>query len=116
ADEVTEALHDIKGIADLNPELQTLVPHIQVTVDLAAAEKYGLKPGDVRRASATMVAGEEVGDIYRAGKTYDVNVWSIPSSRNSVDAIQNLPIDTPDGGHVRMGDVAKVSIEPQPNI
>ena len=33
-----------------------------------------------------------------------------------MDAIANLPVDTPDGGHVRMGDVAKVSIEPQPNI
>jgi CzcA family heavy metal efflux pump len=116
ADEVTKALHDIKGIADLNPELQTLVPHVQVTVDLAKAEKYGLKPGDVRRASATMVAGEEVGDIYRGGKTYDVNVWSIPASRDSLSAIQNLPIDTPDGGHVRMADVADVSIQPQPNI
>jgi CzcA family heavy metal efflux pump len=116
AAEVTQALHDIKGIADLNPELQTLVPHIQVTVDLAKAEKYGLKPGDVRRASATMVAGEEVGDIYRGGKTYDVNVWSIPSSRDSLSAVQNLPIDTPDGGHVRMADVADVSIQPTPNI
>jgi CzcA family heavy metal efflux pump len=116
AAEVTDALKDIKGIADLNPELQTLVPHIQVTVDLAKAEKYGLKPGDVRRASATMVAGEEVGDIYRGGKTYDVNVWSIPSSRDSLSAIQNLPIDTPGGGHVRMADVADVSIQPTPNI
>src|SRR5439155_13508028 len=71
---------------------------------------------DVRRASATMVAGEEVGDIYRGGKTYDVNVWSIPSSRDSLSAIQNLPIDTPSGGHVRMADVADVSIQPQPNI
>ncbi|HKN90127.1 MAG TPA: efflux RND transporter permease subunit, partial [Acidimicrobiia bacterium] len=116
AGEVTKALSGTKGIADLNPELQTLVPHVQVQVDLAAAEKYGLKPGDVRRASATMVAGEEVGDIYRGGKTYDVNVWSIPSSRGSLSAIKNLPIDTPGGGHVRMADVAKVSIEPQPNI
>jgi hypothetical protein len=31
------------------------VPQIQVEVDLAAAKKYGIKPGDVRRASATDV-------------------------------------------------------------
>ena len=37
------------------------VPQIDVEVDLAAAERYGLKPGDVRRAAATLVAGEEVG-------------------------------------------------------
>ena len=48
----------------------------KVTVNLAKAEKYGLKPGDVRRDAATLVAGEEVGDIFRAGKAYDVVVWS----------------------------------------
>jgi CzcA family heavy metal efflux pump len=116
AAEVTKALSTVPGIADLNPELQTLVPHVQVAVDLATVEKYGLKPGDVRRAAATIIAGEEVGDIYRGGKTYDVNVWSTPKSRDSLTAIQNLQLDTPSGGHVRMGDVAKVSIEPTPNI
>jgi CzcA family heavy metal efflux pump len=116
AAEVTKALSTVPGIADLNPELQTLVPHVQVQVDLATVEKYGLKPGDVRRAAATIIAGEEVGDIYRGGKTYDVNVWSTPKSRDSLTAIQNLQLDTPSGGHVRMGDVAKVSIEPTPNI
>ena len=34
-------------------ELQVEVPQVQVKVDLAAAERYGLKPGDVRRAAAT---------------------------------------------------------------
>ncbi|MDQ1507806.1 MAG: hypothetical protein QOD57_5533 [Actinomycetota bacterium] len=116
AAEVTKALSTVPGIADLNPELQTLVPHVQVQVDLPTVEKYGLKPGDVRRAAATIIAGEEVGDIYRGGKTYDVNVWSTPKSRDSLTAIQNLQLDTPGGGHVRMGDVAKVSIEPTPNI
>jgi CzcA family heavy metal efflux pump len=116
AAEVTEALSGIPGIVDLNPELQTLVPHITVQVDLASAQKYGLKPGDVRRAAATLIAGEEVGDIYRGGKTYDVNVWSTPKTRNSLTSIQNLLLDTPGGGHVRMADVARVAIDPTPNI
>jgi CzcA family heavy metal efflux pump len=116
AAEVTKAMSGVKGIADLNPELQTEVPHIQVQVNLAAAEKVGLKPGDVRRAAATLIAGEEVGDIYRGGKTYDVNVWSTPKTRSSLNAIQSLMLDTPAGGQVRMGDVADVSIQPTPNI
>ncbi len=37
------------------------------------AQRYGLKPGDVRRASAAIVAGEEVGDIFRQGRVYDVD-------------------------------------------
>ena len=60
------------------------VPHIQVTVKLDEAQRHGLKPGDVRRASATLMAGEEVGDIFIDGRTYDVQVWTdagIPPQR-----------------------------------
>ena len=51
--------------------------------DRAKAEKYDLKPGDVRRAAATMMAGEEVGDMFNRGKAYDVVVWSPDSVRQS---------------------------------
>jgi CzcA family heavy metal efflux pump len=116
ADEVEQALKDIPGIVDLHVQLQSEVPQVQVEVDLAKAEHYGLKPGDVRRAAGTMMAGEEVGDLFRDGKAYDVNVWSTPATRNSVVSIRNLPIDTPDGGHVRLGDVADVRIAPAQSV
>ena len=58
--------------------LQVNVPQMDVEVNLDAANRYGLKPGDVRRAAATLVAGEEVGDVFRDGKAYDVQVWSHP--------------------------------------
>ncbi|HSB00177.1 MAG TPA: efflux RND transporter permease subunit, partial [Anaerolineales bacterium] len=83
AEEVEQALKDIPGIENLNIQLQSEVPQVQVVVDLEAARRYGIKPGDVRRASATLLSGEEVGDLFRDGKAYDVNVWSIPSARAS---------------------------------
>jgi CzcA family heavy metal efflux pump len=116
ADELTKRLSGIDGIVDLTPELQTDVPHVSVTVNLAAAERYGVKPGDVRRATSTLVDGEEVGDIFWGGKTYDVNVWSTPRTRDSLTAIQNLLIDTPSGGQVRLKDLAEVAIKPTPNF
>jgi Cu/Ag efflux pump CusA len=101
---------------DDHVDLQVDVPQIEVEVDLAKAARYGLKPGDVRRAAATLVAGEEVGDIFRAGKAYDVVVWSTPETRKSVTSIAALPIDTPSGRTVRIGDVAKVQVVPIPNV
>ena len=95
--------------------LEVEVPQIAVTVNLAAAQKYGLKPGDVRRAAATLVAGEEVGDVFRDGRAYDVQVWSTPATRSSVTSIEDLPIDTPSGARVRLADVADVSLQATPN-
>jgi Cu/Ag efflux pump CusA len=62
-----------------------------------------------------MVASEEVGDIFRGGRAYDVHVWTTPDKRNDLSAIQALPISTAGGGTVRLDEVADVAIKPQPN-
>ena len=116
AEEVRKAMEKVEGLKDLKVESQTVIPHINVKVNLASAAKYGIKPGDVRRAAATMLAGEEVGDIHIANRTYDVNVWSTPESRNSLTSIQKLPIDTASGKMVQLSEVADISITPTPNI
>lgn len=113
--EIQHKLAGIHGIVDDHVDISLDQPQIQVEVDIAKAARYGLKPGDVRRAASTLVAGEEVGDIFRDGKAYDTVVWSTPQTRSSVQAVSALPIDTPSGSVVRLGDVAKVTVEPVPN-
>ncbi len=114
--EVKQALSKIDGIVDLHVELQEEIPQIEVEVDLAAAQRHGIKPGDVRRAAAYLVAGEEAGDICAAHRTYDVQVWSTPETRHSLTDIRELPINTPSGGTVRLEEVADVRIAPTPNV
>jgi Cu/Ag efflux pump CusA len=116
ADEVRTAISKINGIHDPFVEFQEGVAQAQITVKLGAAQRYGLKPGDVRRAAATMMESEEVGDIFRGGRAYDVHVWSTPETRQSMNSLLNLPLDTPDGGRVAMRDVANVRIVPTPNV
>jgi CzcA family heavy metal efflux pump len=116
ADEVKQAMSGISGLIDLNTELLKDVPQIQVKVDLAAAGRVGLKPGDVRRAAATIMSGIEVTDIHKDGKVHDVWVWSVPEARSNLSALRDLLVDTPDGGRVRLADVADVSIKPAPNV
>ena len=115
AQDVKHLLADIPGIAEEHVSFQEDVPQIEVRVRLAAAQRFGLKPGDVRRAAATLMNGEEVGDIFRNGKAYDVDVWSTPESRDSITDVLRLPLDTPGGGHVALGRVADVQIRPTPN-
>jgi Cu/Ag efflux pump CusA len=92
------------------------VPQLNIEVDLAAAQSYRLSPGDIRRATSFLIQGEEVGDIFIGGKTYDVDVWSKPEARDSLDDIRNLLLDTPSGEQVRLADVASVDIVPAPNV
>jgi CzcA family heavy metal efflux pump len=115
AEEVRKALSSVNGLVALHKELIVEVPHIQVEVKLDAAQRYGLKPGDVRRASATLMAGNEVGDIFKDGRTYDVQVWTAAKARNSITSLEQMLIDTPSGERVRLRDVADVRVRPTPN-
>jgi len=116
ADEVRQALASIDGVVDARVDGYVEQPQIEVQVDLARAEPYGLKPGDVRRAAATMFSGLGVGSLFEEQKVYEVVVWGTPETRNSVSDIRNLLLDTPRGGHVRLGDVADVRIDATPTV
>jgi len=109
AEEVQNALSSIAG-TEVQAEQQIHEPYIQIEVDLAKAEVYGLKPGDVRRAASTYLAGLTVGSLFEEQKVFDVVVWGKPATRNSLTSIRELLIDAPNGGHVRLEDVAEVRV------
>jgi Cu/Ag efflux pump CusA len=109
------AIKGIDGLADLHQDFSEDVPQVGVRVKLDVASRYGLKPGDIRRAAATLLASEEVGDVFRAGKAYDTHVWSTARTRRDYQSIRNLPIDSPRGGRVLLGQVADVTIQPTPS-
>jgi Cu/Ag efflux pump CusA len=110
AADVKTMLGGIKGV--VNPKVTPLVqePTVQVEVNIAAAQKYGVKPGDVRREATALVQGIEVGSIFEAQKVFGVVVKGNADARASLSGIQDLLIDTPSGSHVRLGDVASVHI------
>jgi len=116
AEMVKQSLAGISGIVDPHIDLDPEEPVVEIKVDLDKARMYGIKPGDVRRPAATLLAGILVGNLFEEQKVFEVVVWGKPKVRHSVDAIQDLLIDTPDGGHVRLGDVASVQIAPAPDL
>ena len=115
AEDVEEGMAGIEGIVDLHTERLQDIPQVVVEVDLAAANVYGLKPGDVRRTASTLIAGEEVGDIFFGGRAYDVQAWSTPETRANLTHIEQLLIDTPTGDRIPLSQVASVRLEPTPN-
>jgi CzcA family heavy metal efflux pump len=116
AHDVKSKLDDVEGLIDLHVELHKNIPQIQVKTDLEKARQYGLKPGEVRRSAAILIAGQEAGDIFREGRAYDVQVWGTPEVRHSPTSLEQLLIDTPSGKQVQLSDVADVRIVPTPNV
>lgn len=110
AEDVRQQLQTVPGIISPTVEPVTVEPAIDIQVDLAAAQRLGIVPGDVRRDVATLVSGLTVGSLYEQQAVFDVVVWGGSATRQSVTGLQALLIDTPGGGRVRLGDVATVRV------
>jgi Cu/Ag efflux pump CusA len=112
AEEVRSAIAGIDGLENLHVDIPLEEPTIEVQPDIAAAERYGLAPGDVRRAATTLLSGLVVGNLFEEQKVFDVVVWGVPEIREDPTDVENLMIHTPEGGLVRLGEIAEVGVVP----
>jgi Cu/Ag efflux pump CusA len=110
AEDVNEILSRTVGIVTSEVQYPVQMPTLEIEVDIGKANRYGLKPGDVRRAATSLVSGIQVGSLFEDQKVFDVMVYGSPQTRHSVSAIRKLLIDTPSGGHARLNELADVRI------
>ncbi len=116
AEDVRQAISGIDGLVDLRTEGDVEAPQVRVWVDLDAASKESVKPGEVRRSAATLFSGLNVGYLFEEQKIFDVVVWSPPEVRHSVSDVQDVLVEKTDRHHVRLDEVADVSIVSVPTV
>lgn len=116
AAEIGAAIAQVDGVTNLQVEPQVEIPQVEVRVKPDAALRFGLTPGDIRRAAMTFVRGTKVGELYEDQKIFDVTVWSDAKWRTDLSSLGRILIDAPLGGKVPLADVADLRITPTPNV
>jgi len=110
AKEVEAAMATVKGAVNLKVEPQVSVAQLEIRLRPQDAQRWGLTAGQVRRATTTLLKGVKVGEVFEAGKKFDVVVWSTPANRLDLAAVRNLRIDAADGKQARLYEIADVNI------
>jgi multidrug efflux pump subunit AcrB len=110
AAQVQTMMAGVPGVTGAQVQSQSEQPTIDVQVNLNAANANNIAPGDIRREAATLIEGLTVGNFFENQEVFDVTVQAVPQARNSVQAIENLEIDTTPGNHVALGQVASVAV------
>ena len=114
--DIEKAASGIEGVV-IQPRTAAITnPVLEIEVDLDAAEKHGLSPGEIRRSATTLFAALEVGTLYEDQKVFEVVVWGMPQIRDDISDVGKLLIDTPNGGHVRLSEVASVQMVENPTV
>ncbi len=115
-EQVLEAVSRINGVEAPVLEGASDRPTVDVEVDLEAAARLGLKPGDIRRQASSLLSGIEVGFLFEDQRVFEVVVWGAPEVRHSLTSVRDVQIDTPTGAPVRLGDVATVTVSHTPAV
>ncbi|WP_103029798.1 efflux RND transporter permease subunit [Salinibacter altiplanensis] len=112
--EVSGAVSDIRGAADVLPSQIAGFGYVEVDIDRDAAARYGLSVGSIQRAIDVAIGGNQVSTILEGDRRFALVGKFQETSRSSVEAIRNVPLTTPNGGRVRLRDVAGVTLTEAP--
>jgi CzcA family heavy metal efflux pump len=106
--QVQAVMTDIPGIVDLQLEPQVPVKQVQIQFDRTAAARYGLSVGDLADTIETALNGRTVSQVLEQQQSFNLVVWLQDQSRNNLEVITNLLVDTPNGQKIPLGQVATV--------
>lgn len=111
---IEEVIRQVPGTASAYAERVAGGRYVVVDIDRVAASRFGLNIADVQEVVSTAVGGMNVADSVEGLERYPINVRYPRSVRDSVAKLQELPIITPAGARIPLGEVAEVRIEDGP--
>jgi cobalt-zinc-cadmium resistance protein CzcA len=111
ADEIVNVMQPIPGIADLGVFRVLGQPNLNLIVDRAKADRYGINVSDIQDAIETAVGGKAVSEVLIGEEHYDLVVRYQAPYRTTVDDIANIRILAPSGERVSLGQLCDIRIE-----
>jgi cobalt-zinc-cadmium resistance protein CzcA len=111
ANEIREVMSKIPGVADLGTFQVRGQPNVNLIVDRAAADRFGINVSDVQDAVETAVGGKAVSQILIGEQRYDLTVRYQAPFRTTVDDVANIRIVAPSGERVSLGQLCQIKLE-----
>jgi heavy metal efflux system protein len=111
ANEIQAVMSRIPGVADLGTFQVRGQPNVNLVVDRAAADRFGINVSDVQDAVETAVGGKAVSQILIGEQRYDLTVRYQGPFRKTVEDVANIRILAPSGERVSLGQLCQIKLE-----
>ena len=112
--QLEKVLKDVEGTASVYSERVAGGRYIKVDIQREKAARYGLNIADIQEILASAVGGMNVSSTVEGLERYPINVRYPQDYRDSPEQLKLLPIVTPAGLRIALGDVADIFIENGP--
>ncbi|WP_370978973.1 efflux RND transporter permease subunit [Agaribacterium sp. ZY112] len=103
-------LSDVEGTASVYSERVAGGRYLDIDIHREKAARFGLNIADVQQVIASAIGGMNVTHTVEGLERYPVNIRYPQAYRNSPKQLALLPIVTPRGGRIALGDVATIDI------
>jgi len=115
-EEIERVLAPVPGTVSVFSERVVGGRYVIVDTDRSTASRYGLNIADVQEIVRTAVGGMNVTESIEGLERYPVNLRYPREVRDSESKLAELPIQTPAGAQITLGDVADVRIVGGPGV
>lgn len=112
--EIKNKIQKVDGIADLNVEQQIESPQLKIVPRRDLLSRYGITTAEFAENVRVLLGGEVVSQVYEGNRAFDLKVKVRDESRESIDDIRSLLVDTKEG-KVPLEYVAEVISSSGPN-
>ena len=110
AEAVRKVISAVPGIVDITLVRELGQPSLTIEPDRAKIAQYGLNVADINTLIETAVGGSPATKVIQGERSFDLVVRLQEPFRQSMDAIKNLLITTPDGQHLPLSQFADIKI------
>jgi heavy metal efflux system protein len=109
--QMVDVLYTVRGTSSASIFQEPPIPQINITVDRGRAARYGINIADVQNVIQTGVGQAPVSTVYVGERVYNLTVRFVGASRDSSEALANLPVHTASGMQVPLSQVADIRVQ-----
>ena len=111
ADEITAVMGKVRGVADLGVFRVIGQPNVNLAVNRAKADRYGINVSDVQDAVQTAVGSNAVTQVLKGEERYDLTVRYQQPYRATIEEISNIRLLAPSGERVALSQLCDIKVE-----
>jgi Cu(I)/Ag(I) efflux system membrane protein CusA/SilA len=112
--QLEKVLKPVAGTASVYSERVAGGRYVKIDIDRGKASRYGMNIQDVQTFISSAIGGANVTNTVEGLERYPINVRYPQDYRSSPEQIALLPIVTPTGLNIVLGDLARVYVEEGP--
>ncbi len=113
-EEITRVVSSVRGAADVKLEQTAGLPVLRFKVDRDRCARYGISVGDVLDSVEAARAGKIVGTVFEGQRRFSLAVRFDDDTARTVDALGNVPVASPRGALIPLGQLAEITLDTGP--